>query len=71
MTPPKNSLLYRIVIIFIFLLLTATIWNITSKRSSPPQDLIGVLRVEPKQLNSFNLIDQNGRLVNEQIFKNK
>ena len=71
MTLIKSSLLYRIVIVFIFLLLTATIWSITSKSSSPPQDLIGVLRVEPKQLNSFKLIDQNGQLINEQIFKDK
>ena len=71
MTLIKSSLLYRIIIVLVFLLLVATIWNITSKSSNPPQDLMGVLRVEPKQLNSFKLIKQNGQLINKNLFEDK
>ena len=67
----KSSLLYRIVIALVFLFLVATIWNITSQSSSPPQELIGVLRAEPRQLNSFELINQNGQLINERLFEDK
>ncbi|MDH5611494.1 MAG: SCO family protein [Gammaproteobacteria bacterium] len=32
---------------------------------------MGVLRPDPRQLKSFELIDQNGKVINQQMFKNK
>ena len=71
MTQLKSSLLYRIVIFSILLLLVVAAWNVVSTSSRPPQDLMGVLRIEPKQLSSFQLSDQKGRLVDKKMFKNK
>ena len=36
------------------------IWNPPTVSTQSPQDLMGVLRPEPKQLASFNLVDQKG-----------
>ena len=67
----KSSLLYRVVIALIFLFLTVLIWNISSQSSSPPQELMGVLRAEPRQINSFELTNQNGQIINEHMFDDK
>ncbi|MDH5387557.1 MAG: SCO family protein [Gammaproteobacteria bacterium] len=67
----KSSQLYRAVATLFFLFLIAVIWNIASQSSSPPQELMGVLRAEPRQLNSFELINQKGQLINESLFEDK
>lgn len=71
MTSIKSSLLAKGVIIFILLSSTAMIWNVMTRPSGQPQELAGVLRAQPKTLETFELVDQNGTLVNDQIFKDK
>lgn len=67
----RNSLLAKGVILFILLSSIAMIWNITSRPPSLQQDLIGVLRSQPKLIKSFNLMDHNGGAISEKIFKDK
>lgn len=67
----KSSMIPKAVILFILLSSAAVVWTIISKNSNPPQDLVGVLRSEPKPLKFFELVDQNGNIVNEQVFKDR
>lgn len=71
MTLIKNSLLFKSVILLVLLLSISAVWYVGTQNSSPPQALVGVLRSMPVRLNSFELTDQNGQGVSEQIFKNK
>lgn len=67
----KNKWWYRSVILIVLFLLAAAIWNLMLQSSNPPKELEGVLRLEPKSLSSFNLVDQNNQLINEHIFEDK
>jgi protein SCO1/2 len=71
MTHPKSKVLFKGTLLLVSLFLIMAVWNIVIQGSSPPQELLGVLRAEPKPLKSFELVDQNGRLINEQVFKDK
>lgn len=66
----KNSAPFRIIILVI-LLSIAMFWYFVPQGSKPPSALSGVLRPEPKLLQSFELVDQNGVLLEEQVFKDK
>lgn len=67
----KNNYPYKGAILLILLLAIAVGWSIAFKQSSPPQELMGVLRIEPKPLQSFELIDQKGKPVNQKILNGK
>ena len=67
----KRSVFYKGAILLILLLSITVIWNVVLQQSNPPQELVGVLRPEPRSLKSFELVDQKGSSINEQMFKDK
>lgn len=67
----KRSVFYKGAILLILLLSITVIWNVVLQQSNPPQELVGVLRPEPRSLKSFELVDQKGNSINEQLFKDK
>ncbi|MCW8923880.1 MAG: SCO family protein, partial [Gammaproteobacteria bacterium] len=67
----RSSLTARVAVLFILLSLIVVVWNAVTQRSGPPQELVGVLRLEPRTLKPFELVDQKGGPVNEHMFKDK
>ena len=71
MINPKNRSLALVAAVIFIALLTLVAWKFLKQDSGPPQELLGVLRFEPRQLGSLELIDHNEKLVSEDIFKGK
>lgn len=71
MMPQRNRGLYRGAILLVLLLSVTGVWYVSTSPSSPPPELVGVLRPAPKMLKPVELIDQNGAEVNTQLFKDK
>lgn len=71
MTQTRNSLLFKFAILVLFILSITVIWNKAIQKADVPQALQGVLRPEPRLLKPFDLLNQNGQLINEQMFKDK
>ena len=67
----RSNLISRGAILFILLSSVVVVWNIVMQQSNPPQELMGVLRPDPRSLKPFELVDQKGDSINEQMFKNK
>jgi len=67
----RSSLISRGAILFILLSSLMVVWNVVMQQSNPPQDLVGVLRPDPRSLKSFELVNQKGGSINEQMFKDK
>lgn len=67
----RSSLISRGAILFILLSSLMVAWNVVMQQSNPPQELMGVLRPDPRSLKAFELVDQKGGSVNEQMFKDK
>ena len=71
MTRIKNNLLYKLAIPLFLILSVVVVWHQLFQKTDVPQALQGVLRPEPRLLKPFDLLNQNGQLINEQMFKDK
>lgn len=71
MMPQRNKGLYRGAILLVLLLSVTGVWYASMSPTSPPPELVGVLRPAPKMLKPVELIDQNGAVANTQLFKDK
>ncbi|MDT8452681.1 MAG: SCO family protein [Gammaproteobacteria bacterium] len=71
MMSQRNRGLYRGVILLVLLLSVTGVWYVSMSPSSPPPELVGVLRPAPKILKPVKLIDQNGAVSITRLFKDK
>jgi len=71
MINPENRSLLLVVAVFVTALLMGAIWKFLPQDSGPPQELLGVLRFEPRQLGTLEFIDHNEKLISEDIFNEK